>query len=240
MHIDVENPYLPFILLIFPLLVPKAEKVLLISAFIVSFKILIRQPVMFNSSQDAVFVGCMLPFLPRKWWALAVPLFAIAISKSIAALLCIFCFGVLVWGAWVLGVIPFMLVLIKLSHDGGRVVFWEKMLSLIWDRPFFGYGPGSFMPWSVKIENVNETPALFLYAHNSYLEILFEYGAVGLTCALVCLAYGFYKQRSDREKLTALAAFSLSAFTQMNINHPLMILLLVYLFRLRKEKQGYH
>lgn len=62
----------------------------------------------------------------------------------------------------------------------GRVEIWKDVLSLIKDRPFFGYGINTFMKFFfLKYFNRGVT-----YAHNCYLQMAAEMGVIGLLCFL--------------------------------------------------------
>lgn len=56
----------------------------------------------------------------------------------------------------------------------GRTVIWASLMPAQSERPLFGYGMGSF--WTAARRNLYDIPT----AHNGYLDILLDYGEVGL------------------------------------------------------------
>jgi O-antigen ligase len=69
----------------------------------------------------------------------------------------------------------------------GRVPIWKDTLRLIAAYPLFGTGLGNYSP-AVLRYRTSELGAAWDYAHNDYLQLLSELGAVGfgLAAALVC------------------------------------------------------
>ncbi|MDD2653607.1 MAG: O-antigen ligase family protein [Candidatus Omnitrophica bacterium] len=68
--------------------------------------------------------------------------------------------------------------------NAGRFGIWHYAFLLFKDRPWLGYGPGSFMTEHIKIN-----PSLLpTYAHNCYLQMLVEIGVIGLASFLLIIA----------------------------------------------------
>ncbi len=62
-----------------------------------------------------------------------------------------------------------------------RTMLWSDTLPMIQGSPIYGHGAGSFIILSHTFARVGSEGA---YAHNVYLEILFETGVIGLVCYL--------------------------------------------------------
>ena len=62
----------------------------------------------------------------------------------------------------------------------GRGTVWNNGLDLFWQNPILGIGAGSF--------SGTVGGGIRMAAHNTYLEILVEHGAIGLTVFLTILA----------------------------------------------------
>ncbi|NKB24048.1 MAG: hypothetical protein GKR87_06675 [Kiritimatiellae bacterium] len=61
----------------------------------------------------------------------------------------------------------------------GRIAYWKDTIEMIKDKPFLGYGPGSFR-WIYSGYKSSNLEQLWLrYAHNEYLQTIAEYGFVG-------------------------------------------------------------
>ena len=65
----------------------------------------------------------------------------------------------------------------KLNSMAWRMQLWQSSVDSIKRRPFFGYGLGSFEILSANFFKLEKKGAP---AHNSYLELLFETGIIGL------------------------------------------------------------
>lgn len=116
--------------------------------------------------------------------------------------------------------------------DSGRFAMWADALSLAKERPFFGFGPNTFLRYY-------QTKNRETYAHNSYLQMLVELGAVGLLLFFMFLAQilmeCFRTARRAQENthlvmsigfLTAVSTFLIHAF----FDHDFYVLVLAALF----------
>lgn len=99
--------------------------------------------------------------------------------------------------------------------DRGRFQMWQNTLSLIWDYPLLGVGPGS---WK-RIYPPYDQGAMIRYnsspvrPHNDYLWIAAEYGIIGLFCYLgflFCLFHRLYRQAQNKIHLITSACFAIS------------------------------
>lgn len=122
----------------------------------------------------------------------------------------------IVWGGIVLLIVPMLIMpltqqRIILSGDNGRIGLWIKSLAALKQFPLQGFGLGLYMDFMGK------NPAIGAqYAHNSYIQLLFETGIVGLTAFLWFLFYFFYQAfsyiRKSKDVLTKGICFGLLAF----------------------------
>ncbi len=73
------------------------------------------------------------------------------------------------------------------SLTAGRSDFWKTGLSVIWERPIFGFGGSQYSSRFINLEELGR-PNVF---HNLFLEILIQYGLVGLTIFFLIIARTF-------------------------------------------------
>lgn len=64
------------------------------------------------------------------------------------------------------------------SLYSGRSVLWDEIIQKITDKPIFGYGIGT---------NANDITSINLTAHNQYLQMLIEFGAIGFIIFFILL-----------------------------------------------------
>jgi putative inorganic carbon (HCO3(-)) transporter len=94
-----------------------------------------------------------------------------------------------------------------LNSYAWRQLLWDDTFVYIWREPIFGYGLHSFPFYSAQFfyPTPNGT-----YAHNDYIQVLFETGLVGLIAFLWifcrCFAWLIPRWRFDRGGVTAAAA----------------------------------
>lgn len=84
-----------------------------------------------------------------------------------------------------------------------------------WKTIFLGAGPGSFMWFSLMIDNYK--PPMFLHMHSDWLQILFELGVVGLVLALGTFGVALKKAWRDTPLLMGVVGTAAFALTY----HPL-------------------
>lgn len=96
---------------------------------------------------------------------------------------------------------------VLLNSYAWRELLWEDSLTYIWQQPIFGYGLHSFPFYSAEFfyPTPNGT-----YAHNDYLQVLFETGLVGLFAFLWifwrCFTWLITRRQFDKGGFTAAAA----------------------------------
>jgi putative inorganic carbon (hco3(-)) transporter len=86
---------------------------------------------------------------------------------------------------------------VTLNSYAWRKLLWADALTYIWQQPILGYGLHSFPFYSAEFFS----PAPGAYAHNDFIEVLFETGLVGLTAFLWifvrCFAWLIPRRRFD-------------------------------------------
>ncbi|XCN74783.1 MAG: O-antigen ligase family protein [Candidatus Electrothrix aestuarii] len=63
----------------------------------------------------------------------------------------------------------------------GRMQVWRDTLRMIYERPFFGWGPGTFSVAFPAYQTQGFDQKIVNYAHNDYLELAANTGVLGLT-----------------------------------------------------------
>ncbi len=91
-----------------------------------------------------------------------------------------------------------------------RFLMWKDTLPMIREKPAFGHGPGNYV-WVYPRFKSQEAQFLFNYAHNEYLHVLAEYGAVGFVLFAAFLLWALaqflrWSQAASRDKDAHLAA----------------------------------
>jgi len=95
------------------------------------------------------------------------------------------------------------------NFTSGRSDLWKAGLSVIWERPIFGFGGSQYSSLFVNLEKVGR-PNVF---HNLFLEILVQYGLAGFTIFFLIIArtfrgyfliLRFYKRGKDPEGILLL------------------------------------
>jgi O-antigen ligase len=83
----------------------------------------------------------------------------------------------------------------------GRTALWELLLELVWDRPWLGYGYEAFWTGD-KGTYVHLVVRWFpMQAHNGFLNVLLDFGSIGLLLLLVhfarCGVRAFVRTQTD-------------------------------------------
>lgn len=72
-----------------------------------------------------------------------------------------------------------------------RLEIWKGALKMISDSPWLGHGFGTFMYVYPRYQPLSTSGSFIDYAHNDYLELAAEMGAIGLVCAVAATAILF-------------------------------------------------
>lgn len=94
----------------------------------------------------------------------------------------------------------------KLNNDESanqRLNFYKKAIDLSFNKPFTGYGLGSWKYESLPYDDDNNNNDILVpyYTHNDFLQILFELGIIGLAAYLFLLIILFKKILFLEDKL---------------------------------------
>lgn len=94
-----------------------------------------------------------------------------------------------------------------------RLNFYKKAIDLSFNKPFTGYGLGSWKYESLPYDNNNNNDILVpYYTHNDFLQILFELGIIGLAAYLFFLIILFKKILFLKDKLRGILIIIFIAF----------------------------
>lgn len=94
-----------------------------------------------------------------------------------------------------------------------RLNFYKKAIDLSFNKPFTGYGLGSWKYESLPYDNNNNNDILVpYYTHNDFLQILFELGIIGLAAYLFFLIILFKKILFLEDKLRGVLIIIFIAF----------------------------
>ena len=104
-----------------------------------------------------------------------------------------------------------------------RLNFYKKAIDLSFNKPFTGYGLGSWKYESLPYDSNNNNDILVpYYTHNDFLQILFELGIIGLAAYLVFLIILFKKILFLEDKLRGVLIIIFIAFVINSLlNFPL-------------------
>lgn len=122
--------------------------------------------------------------------------------------------------------IPFLLLalsagtyyVLKVDMPGGNfhyrfIVWFMGIKEVLRSSLYLGLGIGSWFQWAPQTDQLtNPQPLTWLWAHNEYLQVFFELGAVGLVILLVFLSNRF-KQFEQTEKSFELDCLFASFFS---------------------------
>jgi O-antigen ligase len=94
-----------------------------------------------------------------------------------------------------------------------RLNFYKKAIDLSFNKPFTGYGLGSWKYESLPYNNNNNNDILVpYYTHNDFLQILFELGIIGLAAYLFFLIILFKQILFLKDKLRGILIIIFIAF----------------------------
>jgi len=153
------------------------------------------------------------------------------------------------WGVGLLIVLSFMGYEVNGEYflsSNGRFGLWG--LAMDWwglnASPWFGYGAGTAfiaVP-RAQLEAQWNTGSFFIWMHNEWLQVLFEYGVVGLTSLIVVFVSALYSARNSAVLFSMAAGYGAMALgnypSRMPVHAALGVWLFFYIFLLTKLKSA--
>ena len=125
-----------------------------------------------------------------RWFATAVSLCVISWHRSKKLFAVVVCVA-LAWSALRADVWSSVVVTETASRSLARFDIWKSCVRIALTRPLWGIGPDNFYPYYWHyFAKIFETPAVSS-AHNNYLQILVQYGFLGLGAFLWLLYRGY-------------------------------------------------
>lgn len=109
------------------------------------------------------------------------------------------------------------------SHDSGRYLMWKTIWKFIISEgaQWTGFGLGTFFMWGPGINhkfNVSDGN-FWIWAHNDWLQIIFEMGLIGLFFSILVYGRALDKSIKSPYHFASLAGFGVAAF----FNFPLHV-----------------
>ncbi len=174
------------------------------------------------------FYGAWMAAMAWYWWVEKHRVTALLCSLACFATLSLFAlfswiaagFALLAWrGRWLLSSVIFAALslaglFLSLQSTGGEEYFnsngrfkiWNHVLAAILERPWFGYGAGTFAHEFPTYHQGFEGKR-FEQAHNELLQVFFEGGLVGLVLALAVLSMLWWTRKNWWQKEEVLPWF---------------------------------
>lgn len=102
-----------------------------------------------------------------------------------------------------------------LFSDSLRFVCWRWSMHWWWDNAnhWIGTGMGTFSVLGPYIQSITQQQIgnWYIEMHNDWLQLLFEFGYIGLSVVLSFVTYVIYKARHDRHLLASIVTYSACA-----------------------------
>ena len=177
-----------------------------------------------NKSIGATYLAVLAPLL-GPWWVLA----ALAVSvyvKSLISILAV-CVTLMVylplrWGLLAASLsVPALYLTGRGIFSNARFEFWPIIATYVPEHLWIGHGLGSFQYFGPALQIKHQyglSDGMWLFAHNDWLEILFEQGLVGLGLVVIAFVYWWVKETDIRVR-----GFLLSLSVSMFGNYPLQV-----------------
>lgn len=196
-----------------------------------SFLVIISA-ILLNVSKFYILVPILLSLICHSSWSflcagLGVVVYLSSFSRKLALMILVSC--VLFFVIWV---IKDGKIQENLSKHSGRVTVWERSFELSNQRPWFGWGAGTYKDIFPAISNMNCIP--WKNSHNFVIQFLFEFGYPLTICLLLGLGWLLFtlywsKQWLPLAGLTMMITDALIHFPDRMIQTvPLIILFLAY------------
>lgn len=126
----------------------------------------------------------------------------------------------------------------KFFDSNGRFDLWRRSMIYWMDQinPWIGSGPGSYFLYGPKIQMLqgNTPDKLFVWMHNDWLQVLFEYGIIGFVLISILFVKMVRAAHDKKEPwlVASILTYGFVATTQMPLRYFLMSLLGACLLRL--------
>ena len=147
----------------------------------------------------AMAMGSLLLLAPKRWRKWAVVL-VLVFASSIVYARGAFSSGFAEWS--------------PVAWTGDRITLWITTAAKASQKPWLGWGPGSFASWRPTFVHAETKAGLtWLQAHNEYLQTYFDVGLIGLAAFPVWvghLTWSLRKARPWSPELRAAVAATLS------------------------------
>lgn len=147
-----------------------------------------------NWGMNVCLLVCLTPFVPRYMWFISGLLVILSDASTAYAVIAVVFLSE--WRAQWRMVIPGLICVAvaaaflspHLLSDSERFLNWKLYIAYWWENAkFFGFGPGSFAPIGPYLQVLNgEKNQALLWAHNEYIQVLFEFGALGFVLFAGC------------------------------------------------------
>lgn len=170
--------------------------------------------------QGAVLALVAVALVSERMWAWVIPIIpgiALAQSRGAWIILAVGLLGCYVRRLWMLGVVAvpgaYFLLHSLSSSDTQRMFIWHAA----WDNlTWLGWGPGVF--YTIILAPDGAVPFFPEYAHNDFLQLLFEYGVAALIpfAILGCALY-----RTNAREWPVVLAFVTAACFSMPLFMPI-------------------
>lgn len=110
------------------------------------------------------------------------------------------------------GILAFIFIGLDKKHyfdSTGRLPAWKTAIEKSKESPIIGYGPGMFKHFYPTVQDKahKKMHGFYRQAHNDYVQLVYEYGAVGVLCVILMLG-DFFRQAWRKKNITSVAALS--------------------------------
>lgn len=186
-----------------------------------------------NLSMNGCFMVMALPFIYKSWdKRLMLPILlgifatqsSIPIIGSNIVLTILFARNITDYvGSLVLPACAIMLFS-NFANTTGRFVLWKESLKWFWQNGdiYLGMGNGTFFMWGPHIQQVTKINVgnWFVWAHNDFVQTLFEQGIVGFGLLSIMIFYAIKFSLNRKYLLAALAGYLFMAFFNFIVHLP--------------------
>ncbi len=211
-----------------------------------------------NCSADSMFFALSLPlmwFTTEKYlilFPLAGILLCLSVWHSVTGPLMVFA---MIWGLFLFQRKYLELIVLSFSsmlatffyvfHFGvlkitnGRLTIWQMTIQTFADLKnyWFGNGTGSFVPVLVQVQHIHGVNDKFPWAHNEFLQILFEQGVIGLSLAFSLWLLTLWFSRKTEWLFLTNIAFGVGTLSQFPLRMFPTALFMVLICRLSFNKE---